>query len=71
MKGASEKPEGLRERKRRETSERIIKKGLKLFVKNGYEATTLDAIAEAAQHLAPDLLLLFQVQGGYSAGRAR
>jgi AcrR family transcriptional regulator len=48
MEGASEKPQGLRERKRRETSGRIIEKGLKLFVKNGYEATTLDAIAEAA-----------------------
>jgi len=41
MKGASERPQGLRERKRRETSERIIEK-------NGYEAATLDAIAEAA-----------------------
>ena len=48
MEGASEPTPGLRERKRRETSERIIEKGLKLFVKNGYEATTLDAIAEAA-----------------------
>src|ERR1700712_2226572 len=48
MKVASERPEGLRELKRRETSERIIEKGLKLFVNNGYEATTLDAIAEAA-----------------------
>src|ERR1700722_9994521 len=48
MESAPEKPQGLRERKRRETFERIIEKGLKLFVKNGYEATTLDAIAEAA-----------------------
>lgn len=48
MKDTSERPQGLRERKRRETSERIIEKGLKLFVKNGYEATTLDAIAAAA-----------------------
>jgi AcrR family transcriptional regulator len=48
MKDTSERPQGLRERKRRETSERIIEKGLKLFVKNGFEATTLDAIAEAA-----------------------
>jgi AcrR family transcriptional regulator len=48
MENASERPQGLRERKRRETSERIIEKGLKLFVKNGYEATTLDAIAAAA-----------------------
>jgi AcrR family transcriptional regulator len=48
MKGASERPQGLRERKRYETSERIIEKGLKLFVKNGYEGTTLAAIAQAA-----------------------
>jgi AcrR family transcriptional regulator len=48
MTGGSEQPQGLRERKRRETSERIIEKGLKLFVKHGYEATTLDAIAQAA-----------------------
>jgi AcrR family transcriptional regulator len=48
MENASERPQGLRERKRRETSERIIEKGLKLFVKNGYETTTLDAIAAAA-----------------------
>jgi AcrR family transcriptional regulator len=48
MKGASERPQGLRERKRQETSERIIEKGLKLFVKHGFEATTLEAIAQAA-----------------------
>src|SRR5689334_15778049 len=48
MEDASERPEGQRERKRRETSERIIEKGLRLFVKNGYEATTLEAIADAA-----------------------
>jgi AcrR family transcriptional regulator len=48
MNGAPERSEGLRERKRQETTERIVEKGLKLFVKNGYDATTLDAIAEAA-----------------------
>lgn len=48
MKGEPERPPGLRERKRHETFERIMEKGLKLFVKNGYEATTLDAIAQAA-----------------------
>src|SRR5262252_4943057 len=48
MEGASERPQGVRERKRRETHERIIQKGLKLFVKHGYDETTLDAIAEAA-----------------------
>ncbi len=43
-----EKPEGVRERKRRETLARIADTGLKLFLENGYEATTLDAIAEAS-----------------------
>lgn len=41
-------PEGLRARKRRETRQRIIEAGLRLFLERGYEATTLDAIAEAA-----------------------
>jgi AcrR family transcriptional regulator len=44
----NEESEGLRERKRRETLQRIAETGLKLFVANGYEETTLDAIAEAA-----------------------
>jgi AcrR family transcriptional regulator len=44
----SSKEEGLRERKRRETLHRIAEQGLKLFLTHGYEATTLDAIAEAA-----------------------
>jgi len=43
-----EKPEGLRERKRRQTLQRISEVGLELFVAKGYEATTLDEIATAA-----------------------
>jgi AcrR family transcriptional regulator len=43
------KPEGLRERKRRETLHRIADAGLNLFIQNGYEATTLEAIAAAAR----------------------
>jgi AcrR family transcriptional regulator len=48
VKDTAERAEGLRERKRRETHQRIIDKGLKLFVKHGYAGTTLDAIAAAA-----------------------
>jgi AcrR family transcriptional regulator len=40
--------EGLRERKRRETLRRIAEQGLRLFLTNGYEETTLEAVAEAA-----------------------
>jgi AcrR family transcriptional regulator len=43
-----EKAEGLRERKRRETRRRLAETGLRLFLEQGYEETTLDAIAEAA-----------------------
>lgn len=39
---------GRREQKREETRQRIAQAGLRLFVEHGYEATTLDAIAEAA-----------------------
>jgi len=40
--------EGLRERKRRETLQRITDAGIRLFIEKGYEATTLDEIATAA-----------------------
>lgn len=40
--------DGLREKKRKETLHRIAETGLSLFLANGYEATTLDAIAKAA-----------------------
>jgi AcrR family transcriptional regulator len=39
---------GLRERKRQETFQRIAETALRLFVENGYEATTLEAIAAAS-----------------------
>jgi AcrR family transcriptional regulator len=48
MESSPPKVEGLRERKRRETLHRIAEQGLRLFLTSGYEATTLDAIAEAA-----------------------
>lgn len=40
--------ESRRERKRRETHRRVTEAALALFASQGYEATTLDAIAEAA-----------------------
>lgn len=40
--------EGLRERKGRETRQRIADAALRLFLADGYDGTTLDAIAEAA-----------------------
>ncbi|MGM3389577.1 TetR/AcrR family transcriptional regulator [Stutzerimonas stutzeri] len=40
--------EGLRERKRRETRQRIAEAALSLFLANGYHGTTLDDIAAAA-----------------------
>lgn len=46
--GIAPEKEGLRERKRRQTRQRIIDAGLKLFLANGFDETTLDAIAEAA-----------------------
>lgn len=40
--------EGARERKRRETLQRITDAAIRLFGEQGYEASTLDAIAAAA-----------------------
>ncbi len=48
MESQSGQPESLRARKRQDTLRRIAETGLRLFGERGYEATTLDAIAEAA-----------------------
>ena len=70
--------EGLRERKRRETRQRIAETGLQLFLANGYENTTLDTIAAEAGisrrtffsyfKSKEDLLFVWQ-SGGWSAVR--
>jgi len=39
---------GLRERKKRETKKRITETGIALFLKNGFDETTLDEIAASA-----------------------
>lgn len=44
----TEPAEGVRERKQRETRQRIAETGLRLFLANGYEGTNLDAIAAEA-----------------------
>ena len=44
----SEPAEGARARKRRETRQHIAETGLRLFLTNGYENTTLDSIAAEA-----------------------
>ena len=40
---------GLRERKRRQTRERLTRVAMALFLERGFEATTLDDIAAAAE----------------------
>ncbi len=39
---------GLRQRKRQQTTDRIIQTALQLFLDHGFEATSLDAVAAAA-----------------------
>lgn len=47
-KKVSKAAEGLRERKRRQTRDRIAQAAMTLFLQQGFEATTIDQIAEAA-----------------------
>jgi AcrR family transcriptional regulator len=47
--GSAAKPEGLRERKRNELYDRIVRVGHKLFMQQGYETTTIDMIAAEAK----------------------
>lgn len=49
MSGRPDAPrQGLRERKRRETLQRITDAGIRLFIEKGYEVTTLGEVAAAA-----------------------
>jgi len=55
-------PEGLRERKRRETLQRVAEIGLQLFEQNGYDATTLESIAEASDISARTFFYYFKTK---------
>lgn len=46
METATERP-GLRERKKQRTHDALLRAALELFTTQGYEATTVDEIAEA------------------------
>lgn len=48
MTNRTEKPDGQRAQKRQDIHRRIVDSGLTLFLRNGYEDTTIDRIAEAA-----------------------
>ncbi|MBB5319301.1 TetR/AcrR family transcriptional regulator [Tunturibacter empetritectus] len=63
---------GLREAKAKKTRKRILSEALQLFGRNGYEQTTMEAIAEAAEvspstlyryFLTKDLILLDPLVG--------
>jgi AcrR family transcriptional regulator len=54
--------EPLRARRRRETRERIAEAGLRMFAENGYEATSLEAVAAAAGVSARTLFYYFRTK---------
>jgi AcrR family transcriptional regulator len=58
------KPDGLRERKRLETRVRVAENGLRLFVRDGFEGTTLEAVAAAAGISARTLFYYFKTKEG-------
>lgn len=49
MHETSAAPLGLRERKKQKTRERVRREAYRLFAEHGYEATTVDQIADAAE----------------------
>jgi AcrR family transcriptional regulator len=61
-KNCTPKKEGRRERERQETRQRIAETGLKLFIADGYEDTTLDAIARAARISRRTFFYYFKAQ---------
>jgi AcrR family transcriptional regulator len=62
VQGQRAKTDGLRARKRRETLVRIAENGLRLFVRDGFEATRLEAVASAAGISARTLFYYFKTK---------
>jgi len=57
--GAAQQLEGRRERKKRETRERILQVARSQFTRQGYDAVTVEALAEAADISKPTLFNYF------------
>lgn len=57
--GAAPQFEGRRERKKRETRERILQVARRQFTRQGYDAVTVEALAEAADISKPTLFNYF------------
>ncbi|GAB3323410.1 TetR/AcrR family transcriptional regulator [Haliea atlantica] len=55
----SPKPEGRRERKKRETRERILQVAAQMFAQDGFDAVTVESLAEAADISKPTLFNYF------------
>lgn len=79
MKNDVEKPEGLREWKRKQTFQRITEVSMGYFLEKGFDATTIDEIAEAAgisrrtffyYFKSKDEILLAQLEGYADAIKA-
>lgn len=77
--GAAQPNESLRERKKRETRQRVAEAGLRLFLANGFDGTTLDVIAEAAgisrraffsYFRSKDDIVMFWQDAGWASMRA-
>lgn len=59
--------ESLRDRKKRRTHNRILAEAARLFGEQGYDATTMDAIADAADISRPTLFNYFEGKAGILA----
>ena len=55
-------PEGRRARKKRETRERIVSRARDLFLEQGYDVTTVEEIAEAADISKPTFFNYFEAK---------